>query len=98
MTRKPLKDDDLARLRQLEVLRDEDIDTTDIPETPPEVWVLAHRGGRKAPVAVPIDAMIAAWFQRTHGDAWERAIDLALREHVYAAERGARMNGAGLDQ
>ncbi len=55
------------QLDKLAALPDEQIDTTDIPEAPPEAWLHARRPGLyrpvKKPVTLRLDADVVAWFK-----------------------------------
>lgn len=77
--------EDLDRLADLP---DEEIDTSDIPETTPEQWRYARRPGRGQARVQPvaIEARIVNWFKAQHGDRYEEAINQALREHIRKVE------------
>jgi uncharacterized protein (DUF4415 family) len=82
-------------LAYLIALRDEDIDTTDIPE------VVDGRGaerGRfyrpmKQAVTIRLDADIVAWF-KSHAPTYQTAINSALREYMLDKSFGRRRKGA----
>ena len=74
-----------AQIRALEVLPDDQIDTTDAPEIID--WSDARRGVFYRPVnqqiTLRIDADIIAWFKaQAHGRGYQTDINGALREHV----------------
>ncbi len=80
-----------ADLQALEELPDDQIDTTDIPETLD--WSSAQRGVFFRPVkqqiTLRLDADIISWF-RAHaqgGRGYQTDINRALREHVIRRER-----------
>jgi uncharacterized protein (DUF4415 family) len=76
-------------LEQLARLPDDQIDTGDIPEASPEQVRYARRPGRGEARVQPvaIDARIVAWFRAEYGDAFEDAINEALRDYITKAER-----------
>ena len=82
-----------AQVRALEVLPDDQIDTTDAPEILD--WSDARRGVFYRPVkkqiTLRLDADIVAWF-KAHargGRGYQTDINGALREHVHRADRSA---------
>ncbi|NLS04768.1 BrnA antitoxin family protein [Rhizobium sp. P32RR-XVIII] len=87
MSKQPLTDEKIAELRALEQLRDEDIDTSDIPEITDEQWLSARRGNLYRPikqsVTIRLDADILAWFKdHAGGRGYQTDINAALREYV----------------
>ena len=90
MSSKPTSDtsvaSDLDRLRRM---RDEDIDRSDIPEVPPEVFARAVvRKGLKLPerkkqVTLRLDADVLDWF-RAQGRGYQTQINALLRAYVEA--------------
>ncbi len=80
-----------AELRALAAIRDEQIDTSEIPEV--RDWSGAKRGVFYRPVkqqlTLRIDADVVAWFKgrAAKGRGYQTNINQALREHV---ERQAR--------
>lgn len=70
-------------------MRDEDIDTSDIPEPTPAEFAraVARRGlkpvGRKQQVTLRIDADVLAWF-RAEGRGYQSRINALLREYMKA--------------
>lgn len=90
--KRTLGSDQLDELARLVALPDEQIDTTDIPEAPPENWIHARRGDLyrplKQPVTIRLDADVLTWFkaQATHGG-YQTEINRVLRRHVMDAER-----------
>lgn len=81
-----------AQIDRLVAMSDDDIDTADIPEAPPEAWLNARRPGlykaRKTPVTLRLDADIVEWFKahaRERG--YQTEINSVLRRHVAQAER-----------
>ena len=82
-----------AELEALEALPDDQIDTSDIPETLD--WSGAKRGLFYRPVkqqiTLRLDADVVAWFkqQAPGGRGYQTDINRALRSHVEQAERQA---------
>ena len=82
------KDDKLrAELKALRAMRDEDIDTSDIPEKLD--WSGAVRGRFyrpvKQPVTMRLDADVVAWFKEraaAEDGRYQTAINRALREYI----------------
>ena len=80
-----------AELEALEGLPNDEIDTTDIPETLD--WSGARRGVFYRPVkqqiTLRLDSDVVAWFkqQAPGGRGYQTDINRALREHVQQAER-----------
>ena len=83
--------EELAELDALEALPDDQIDTSDIPETLD--WSGAKRGLFYRPVkqqiTLRLDADVVAWFkqQADGGRGYQTNINRALRTHVEQAER-----------
>lgn len=88
-----LTDEQRAELDALEALPDDQIDTSDIPETLD--WSGAKRGLFYRPVkqqiTLRLDADVVAWFkqQAPGGRGYQTDINRALRSHVEQAERQA---------
>ena len=78
-----------ADLAVLEVLPDEDIDTSDIPEATD--WSDAVRGKFYRPVkkaiSLRVDADIIAWF-RSQGGRYQSRMNAALREYMHRHQDG----------
>jgi uncharacterized protein (DUF4415 family) len=72
-----------AELKRLASMKDEDIDTRDIPEVTD--WSGAVRGGFYRPVkqavTIRLDADVLEWF-RSQGDGYQTRMNQALREYV----------------
>jgi uncharacterized protein (DUF4415 family) len=72
-----------SELAALEAMRDEDIDTSDIPEVTD--WRDAVRGRFYRPVkkaiSLRVDADVLAWF-RSLGDKYQSRMNEALREYM----------------
>lgn len=85
--------EELAELDALEALPDDQIDTSDIPETLD--WSGAKRGLFYRPVkqqiTLRLDADVVAWFkqQAPDGRGYQTDINRALRLHVERAEQQA---------
>jgi uncharacterized protein (DUF4415 family) len=81
----------LAELKALEALPEDQIDTTDAPEVGD--WSKARRGALYRPVkhqiTLRLDADLIEWF-RSHvrdGERYQTAMNAALREYVERRER-----------
>ena len=89
-----LSPDVQEQIRALEVLPDDQIDTTDAPEILD--WSDARRGVFYRPVkqqiTLRLDADIIAWFkaQARDGRGYQTDINGALREHVLRTARSVR--------
>ncbi|MXZ24518.1 MAG: hypothetical protein F4Y80_06530 [Caldilineaceae bacterium SB0665_bin_21] len=85
--------DTQARIRALEALSDDQIDTTDAPEILD--WSDARRGVFHRPVkqqiTLRLDADIIAWFKARvrDGRGYQTDINGALREHIKRETRSA---------
>jgi len=93
MSRKALSAEQLDQLAKLAALPDDQIDTTDIPEAPPENWIHARRGDLyrplKLPVTLRLDADVLAWFkEHAATGGYQTEINRVLRRHVAEAEKG----------
>ena len=92
----PLTADQKAQLARLDGLRDEDIDTSDIPEADEEFWSRPRRPPFFRPVkqqlTLRLDADLVAWFkaQSPDGKGYQTAINEVLRHHVRRAQAGDR--------
>jgi uncharacterized protein (DUF4415 family) len=75
--------DNATRLKRLAAMRDEDIDTSDIPEVTD--WSAAERGKFYRPVkqqvTLRIDADVLAWF-KAQGGKYQSELNRVLREHM----------------
>jgi uncharacterized protein (DUF4415 family) len=92
MSKKKLNAEQLAQLARLAALPDDQIDTTDIPEAPPENWIHARRGELyrplKQPVTIRLDADVLSWFkEHAANGGYQTEINRVLRRHVAAAEK-----------
>jgi uncharacterized protein (DUF4415 family) len=81
-----------AQIDHLAALPEDQIDTADIPEAPPENWIHAKRPGLyrpiKKPVTLRLDADVVTWFKehtRDHG--YQTEINRVLRRYVTEASR-----------
>jgi uncharacterized protein (DUF4415 family) len=79
-------------LAKLAALSEDEIDTKDIPEAPPENWRFARRGEfyrpLKKPVTIRLDADVLAWFKdHTSGGGYQSEINRVLRRYVAEAEK-----------
>ncbi|HKU95334.1 MAG TPA: BrnA antitoxin family protein [Vineibacter sp.] len=91
MSRKALSRAELDQLAKLAALRDDQIDTADIPEAPAENWMHVRRGEfyrpRKQAVTIRLDADVVAWFkERADKGGYQTEINRALRRYVSAVE------------
>jgi uncharacterized protein (DUF4415 family) len=84
----PLTNEQRARLRALDDLKDEDIDVSDIPPLTEKFWENAVRGQFYRPVkkqvTVRLDADVLEWFKAKQGGkrGYQTAINAALRKLV----------------
>jgi uncharacterized protein (DUF4415 family) len=91
---RPLTAKQQAELDALAALRDDQIDTKDIPET--RDWSGAQRGRFYRPVkqqlTLRIDADVVAWFKdhAPKGEGYQTDINRALREYVEHHESGRK--------
>ena len=78
----PLTEKQLAQLRALE---GRPIDTSDIPELPPEAWKNAVRGRFYRPVkqavSLRLDADVLAWLKKD-GQGYQTRVNQMLRERM----------------
>ena len=78
-----------AELKRLAAMKDEDIDTSDIPEVTD--WSGAIRGGFyrpiKSAVTIRLDADVLDWF-RSQGGGYQTRMNQALREYVAQRRAG----------
>jgi uncharacterized protein (DUF4415 family) len=76
-------------LRDLEAMRDADIDTSDIPEIVD--WSGAERGRFYRPVkqvvTIRLDADVVAWF-KARDPKYQTAVNRALREYMLTRAQG----------
>ena len=84
----PLTDADRAHLRALAELRDDQIDTSDIPEWTPEDFALAERGSlyrpRKAQITAMVDKDVLAWL-KADGRGYQSRMNAILRREMLQA-------------
>ena len=91
-----LPSDVQEQMRSLEVLPDDQIDTTDAPEILD--WSDARRGVFYRPVkqqiTLRLDADVVAWFkaQARDGRGYQTDINEALREHVHRTVRSVKQS------
>ena len=96
----PLTEEQIERLKALDNLRDEDIDTSDIPVLGEEVWKNGIRNpyyarALKEQLTIRLDADVLDWFKRhaKDGKGYQTDINKALRAYVVAQERRAAKKG-----
>ena len=86
----PLSPEMLAQFKRLEAMRDEDIDTSDMPEVTD--WSQAVRGKYYRPIKKPyslrLDIDVVDWF-KAEGDGYQTRINAALREYVERHQKRA---------
>jgi len=92
----PLTPEQQDQLRRLAAMRDEDIDTSDIPELTEDFSKTAVRNpfyarALKEQLTIRLDADILDWFKRhaKDGKGYQTDINKALRAYVMAHERKA---------
>lgn len=91
MSKKPLSPQLQDQLDRLATLPEDQIDTADIPEAPPEAWLHARRPGLyrpvKKPVTLRLDADVVAWFkEHAAGRGYQTEINRVLRRYVADAQ------------
>lgn len=81
-----------AQLRRLREMKDEDIDYSDAPPSPPDaVWTRPGRlipDGNKKQITVRLDADVLEFFKKT-GTRYQSRINAALREYMKANEKAS---------
>jgi uncharacterized protein (DUF4415 family) len=93
--RKPLTEEQIARIDALKDLPDEAIDFSDIPEAGDEFFANAKRGtmyrAMKHQVTLRLDGDVIDWFKRQvpDGKGYQTDINRALREYVAAHSKKA---------
>ncbi|MBZ5574242.1 MAG: BrnA antitoxin family protein [Acidobacteriia bacterium] len=79
-------------LAALTSLRDDQIDTSDIPELPPRAWKEAVRGRFYRPVkqavSMRLDADVVAWLKK-RGKGYQTRANRILRQHMLADSKRA---------
>ncbi len=86
----PKSETDLARLK---AMGDEDIDFSDLPEVPPEMFAkaLVRKGlkpvRRKAQLTLRLDADVLDWF-KAQGRGYQTRINSVLKAYKAAHEHG----------
>jgi uncharacterized protein (DUF4415 family) len=94
-TRKPLTEEQRARIDALVDVPDDQIDFSDIPATTAEDWVGAERGkfyrALKHQVTLRLDGDVIEWFKREAAGerGYQTRINRALREYVAAHSKKA---------
>ena len=87
---KPLTAKQKRELAVLAALPDDRIDTSDIPELPPDAWKTAVRGlfyrPIKQAVSLRLDADIVAWLKKP-GQGYQTRANRILRERMLAETR-----------
>jgi uncharacterized protein (DUF4415 family) len=93
--RKPLTEEQIARIDALKDLPDDEIDFSDIPEAGDEFFANAKRGSMyramKHQVTLRIDADVIDWFRRQApgGKGYQTDMNRVLREYVAAQTKKA---------
>lgn len=83
-----------AEIRYLSKLPDDEIDTSDIPETTEAQWATARRGASlrpvKTPVTIRLDADLVEWY-KSHAEngRYQTEINRALRLYMQEAIKKA---------
>jgi uncharacterized protein (DUF4415 family) len=84
-----------AELKALAAKADDEIDYSDIPQTPEGFWVNARRNPYYRPIkqqlTLRLDADLIGWFKKhaQGGRGYQRDINQALREFIEAREKKA---------
>lgn len=93
--RKPLTEEQIARIDALKDLPDDEIDFSDIPEAGDEFFANAKRGTMyravKHQVTLRIDADVIDWFRRQapEGKGYQTDMNRVLREYVASQTKKA---------
>lgn len=93
--RKPLTAEQIAELKALAAMPDEEIDFSDIPEVGDEFFKNAKRGtmyrALKQQTTLRLDADVIEWFKRhaPEGKGYQTDINRALREYIESHEKKA---------
>jgi uncharacterized protein (DUF4415 family) len=81
----PISAEVLRNLEELAKRPDHEIDTSDIPELPPEAWKNAVRGRFYRPVkqavSIRLDADVLAWLKKD-GQGYQTRVNQMLRERM----------------
>lgn len=92
----PLTEEQVARLKALEDLPDDQIDFSDIPEADESFWQNAQRNpyyqrALKRQLTIRLDADVLDWFKRhaKDGKGYQTDINRVLRDYVEAEEKKA---------
>lgn len=81
--------------KRLETITDDEIDTSDIPPIPPEMFAKAmvKRGlkakDNKAQLTIRVDRDVLAWF-KAHGRGYQTQINALLRAYMEASKSARR--------
>jgi uncharacterized protein (DUF4415 family)/uncharacterized DUF497 family protein len=91
MKKREFSSEELAQLKRLKALPDDQIDLSDIPEITEEQWKLARRPHLYRPlkraVTIRLDADVVSWFKEHASDrGYQTEINRVLRQHVAKAE------------
>jgi len=96
---KPLTEEQIARLKAVADLPDDQIDFSDIPELDDSFFENALRGDvlrpTKQQITLRLDAPIIDWFKRKWPKGYQTEINKALLEHIYSVQRNAQDKKAG---
>jgi uncharacterized protein (DUF4415 family) len=86
----PLTEKEKADLKKLEMLSDDDIDYSDIPELTEEFWARARPNPlfkpRKTSTTLRIDSDVLAWF-KAQGKGYQSRMNAVLRREMLASQR-----------
>jgi uncharacterized protein (DUF4415 family) len=99
MSRKNTSSKSRTDLKRLAKMKDADIDLSDVPEVPPEMFAKAivRKGLKHAPkksqVTLRIDADVLQWFKET-GKGYQTRINSLLRTYMEESENAGRRKGA----
>ena len=90
---RPLTVDQLSQLEGLAKLRDDEIDMSDAPSLPDEMWKGAVRGKFYRPVkqavSMRLDADVIAWLKKD-GDGYQTRANKLLRERMLLEMESAK--------
>lgn len=89
---RPFSEQEMRELKALEAMRDEEIDTGDIPEISAAQWRLAEQGSLYRPlkqsITIRLDADVLSWFKaHAAGTGYQTEINAVLRQHISSQEQ-----------
>jgi uncharacterized protein (DUF4415 family) len=94
MKRKPSDDEIEAAVRHIAAIREDEIDTSDIPEITEAQWATVQKGRHfrptKTSVTIRLDADLVAWFKaHAENGGYQTEMNRVLRRHMLEAIKKA---------